>query len=59
MKAFSILYLAELLWKIITEEEKVSDSQAATENTVQWHHLFLLKGSFALDERLSLSLFAI
>ena len=49
------LYLAELLWKIITKEEKVSESQAATEQSSVAPPASV-QGSFALDERLSLCL---
>lgn len=55
VKAFCDLYLAKLLWKIITEEEKASESPAATEHSSVAPPVSV-KGSFALDERLSLSL---
>lgn len=60
MKAFCDLYFIKLLWKIITEEEKASESAAATKHSSVAPPVSV-KGSFALDERLarSLSLFAI
>lgn len=55
MRAFCVLYLGKLLWKIMTEKEKVSESQAAMEHSSVAPPVSV-KGSFALDDRVLLLL---